>query len=322
MKTIPYILIFVISSALFGQAQRDTIEVAKGYKSILVFPDDISDSMLGDDLYFLVDLPPKNGSKYSQRIIKISYNEASKAKSDKTNYTVITVDGNVYDFVLMQVKNPKQNTYYIESHNAVRNISGRNSFDEFFNQGNNVKKKDSLKVIPSKTHYYSEDATRNLGSSDIMPEEALTTELYNTDRMEYYRTRCYYMQFKKPRVYRYFGRSGNVFLHFKGVYYNKNELYMHFRLENKEGVDYDINFIAYQLTTRGIETATQHKPVFTYKIPKKVLGKTENHFVVVFDKFSLNKHQAIRVDIDEKHGNRNIQLDIEHRYINNPKRLN
>ncbi len=140
--------------------------------------------------------------------------------------------------------------------------------------------------------------------------------------MEYYRLRCYYMQFDKAKISRYFARLDNLFLWLKGVYYNEDELYFQYRIENKEGLDLDINFLKHQMATNYKNSSSNQrmelKPVFIYKQPKTVAGKSENHFVVVFKKFALDEKKEVVVELDEESGNRNLSLKIGHEIINNP----
>jgi hypothetical protein len=153
-------------------------------------------------------------------------------------------------------------------------------------------------------------------------KDSATKELYLSDPLEYYRLRCYYMQFDKPKISRYFSRLDNVFLWLKGVYYNEDELYFQYRIENKEGLDMDINFIKHQIATNYKNSSSNQKmelkPVFVYKQPKTIAGKSENHFVVVFKKFALDEKKEVLVELDEESGNRNLSLRIGHEIINNP----
>src|SRR5680860_1711495 len=104
--------------------------------------------------------------------------------------------------------------------------------------------------------------------------------------MEYYRLRCYYMQFDSAKVGRYFSRADNLFLWLKGVYYNEEELYFQFKIENKEGLNMDVNFFKYSLASNYKNSSSNQKleiePIFRFKQPRTVEGKSENHFVVVF----------------------------------------
>ena len=56
---------------------QDTIQVSKKYKTILIFPDDVVKSIIGNDLKFNIDAPSLQG-KYSGRIVKLYYNGLPK----------------------------------------------------------------------------------------------------------------------------------------------------------------------------------------------------------------------------------------------------
>ena len=316
------LLISVLFSgyALVGQASSDTLQISKDFKTILIFPENISESSIGNDFGFIVDLPKPEGGKFSGRIIKLYYDELAIEKENVTNYLVITDTGNVYDFVLELVAVPEKTTWYITQEMAVANIEGKPIEKRNVNQrqiatpeklNNEMEKMDTISHIK-----YSDKIVA--GNS----KDSATKELYLSDPLEYYRLRCYYMQFDKPKISRYFSRLDNVFLWLKGVYYNEDELYFQYRIENKEGLDMDINFIKHQIATNYKNSSSNQKmelkPVFVYKQPKTIAGKSENHFVVVFKKFALDEKKEVLVELDEESGNRNLSLRIGHEIINNP----
>lgn len=317
-KNLLYFSFLITSFSLSGQGFSDTLQISKDYKTILIFPENISESSIGNDFGFIVDLPRTEGGKYSGRILKLYYDELAPEKENTTNYLVITDSGNVYDFLIELVDVPKKTTWYIATEMAVANIeekpigktmehavpqnslelSSENLKDTFVNTGN-----------PSKKTF------------DNSIDRA-TKELHQSNPLEYYRLRCYYMQFDKAKISRYFSRLDNVFLWLKGVYYNEDELYFQYRIENKEGLDLDINFIKHQMATNYKNSSSNQKlalePVFVYKQPKTVAGKSENHFVIVFKKFALDEKKEVVVELDEESGNRNLSLKIGHEIINNP----
>ena len=316
------LLISVLFSgyALVGQASSDTLQISKDFKTILIFPENISESSIGNDFGFIVDLPKPEGGKFSGRIIKLYYDELAIEKENVTNYLVITDTGNVYDFVLELVAVPKKTTWYITQEMAVANIEGKPIEKRNVNQrqiatpeklNNEMEKMDTISHINNSNKIVA-------GNS----KDSATKELYLSDPLEYYRLRCYYMQFDKPKISRYFSRLDNVFLWLKGVYYNEDELYFQYRIENKEGLDMDINFIKHQIATNYKNSSSNQKmelkPVFVYKQPKTIAGKSENHFVVVFKKFALDEKKEVLVELDEESGNRNLSLRIGHEIINNP----
>lgn len=316
------LLISVLFSgyALVGQASSDTLQISKDFKTILIFPENISESSIGNDFGFIVDLPKPEGGKFSGRIIKLYYDELTIEKENVTNYLVITDTGNVYDFVLELVAVPEKTTWYITQEMAVANIEGKPIEKRNENQrqiATPEKLNNEMEKMDTISHIKNSDKIVAGNSKD-----SATKELYLSDPLEYYRLRCYYMQFDKPKISRYFSRLDNVFLWLKGVYYNEDELYFQYRIENKEGLDMDINFIKHQIATNYKNSSSNQKmelkPVFVYKQPKTIAGKSENHFVVVFKKFALDEKKEVLVELDEESGNRNLSLRIGHEIINNP----
>jgi len=320
MKALLLISVLLSGYALCSQVSIDTLQISKDFKTILIFPENISESSIGNDFGFIVDLPKPEGGKFSGRIIKLYYDELAIEKENVTNYLVITDTGNVYDFVLELVAVPEKTTWYITQEMSVANIEGKPIEKRHENQrhiatpekpNNEIEKMDTI------SHIINSDKIV-VGNS----KDSATKELYLSDPLEYYRLRCYYMQFDKPKISRYFSRLDNVFLWLKGVYYNEDELYFQYRIENKEGLDMDINFIKHQIATNYKNSSSNQKmelkPVFVYKQPKTIAGKSENHFVVVFKKFALDEKKEVLVELDEESGNRNLSLRIGHEIINNP----
>jgi len=318
IKALFLVYILLSATTLFGQKFSDTLQVSKDYKTILIFPEDVSESSIGNDFGFIVDLPKTEGGKYSGRILKLYYDELATEHKNTTNYLVITTSGNVYDFLIELVEIPNKTTWYIDSEMAVANIDGNpigkpkdNTVQKIVLEEPVEAKKDTLFNTPK-------PSTKTVDNSI----DRATKELYEKDPMEYYRLRCYYMQFDKAKISRYFSRLDDVFLWLKGVYYNEDELYFQYRIENKEGLDLDINFIKHQMATNYKNSSSNQKlglvPVFVYKQPKTVAGKSENHFVIVFKKFALDEKKEVVVELDEESGNRNLSLKIGHEIINNP----
>lgn len=320
-KSLLFHLFFFTTCTSFGQV--DTIEVSRKYKTILIFPEDIAESIIGNDFGFVVDLPKENGSRYNGRILKLYYDDLATEQENYTNHTVITDSGNVYDLILKLVPVPERLTWLIEPEMAVANIGRKTVPGPDRSQGNITGS--ILAESPGKLSG-PPTGTENKRPPMTAPKDSMrmvaTYEMYKNDPMEYYRLRCYYMQFDKARIGRYFSRADNVFLWLKGVYYNKNELYVQLKVENKEGLDLDVNFFKYSLATSYNKSGSNQKlelrPVFVYKQPKTVEAKSENHFVVVFKKFALDEKKELLVELDEESGNRNLSLGIGHEIINNP----
>ncbi len=315
------LILFTVAQTL-GQGIRDTLEVSKKFKTILIFRENVAESIIGNDFGFVVDLPKTNGSRYNGRILKLYYDELGKETINHTNQTVITESGNVYDFILKLTDTPQQLTWHIKPSMANANIVGNSIIPQARNTAIAQGPKENRKV---NSVISSGGGKRNHDLKKIPLDSTFvlaTDNLYNSNPMEYYRLRCYYMQFDKAKISRYFSRVDNLFLWLKGVYYNKDELYIQFKIENKEGLGMDVNFFKYSLATTYKGSSSNQKleikPIFLYKQPKMVEGKSENHFVVVFKKFALDEKTELMVEMDEESGNRNLSLGIEHHIINNP----
>ena len=312
-----FIKIFFLVCTCAGQACSDTLEVSRDYKTILIFPENISESIIGNDFGFVAELPKAQGGKFNGRILKLYYDELATEIENFTNHTVITETGNVYDFIVKLTERPKKLTWYIRPQKAITNIAANPRMDKLQREYAETSDEKENKAITAKVSIPS--LPRATKDNSI---KRATKELYQDDIMEYYRLRCYYMQFDKARIGRYFARTDNVFLWLKGVYFNEDELYFQYRVENREGLDMDINFIKHQIATNYKNSSSNQRlelePVFVFKRPRTVAGKSDNHFVIVFKKFALDEKKEVVVELDEESGNRNLSLTIGHEIINNP----
>lgn len=305
---------------------QDTIQVSKKYKTILIFPEDIVESIIGNDLKFNIDAPSLQG-KYSERIVKLFYNEMAKEKKDYTNYLAITSSGDTYEFILELAEKPDKMAVYIKEASKSKNLEPE---PVVFKNESESESSRASRIVDGPIHYYNRDGEkydRQIENDSVSVDDRMlpADTLYDEDRSEYYRQRCYYMQFDKSVLTRYYAKQGNIYLWVKGVYYNRNEIYIQFKLVNNESVDLDVNFIRYSIATTYKKYAsyqnTELKPVYKFKQPKRVKGKEENHFVVVFSKFSLNNNKHLLVELDEQFGNRNMSMEVDSYKINNPVRF-
>ena len=306
-------------------AQRDTIQVSTS-AAVVIFPTDISDRILGDDLNFFMSDPEVNGSVFSKRILKLYHNERSTKEEDFTFLTVITGNGNSYEFVLEFKDDPLQRTWYIKPEQAITNILGSSIRSDYqAQQSPNDRATTNSPTRPTSISGISV-AAFDMEEDPSEETEVPTKDLYQIDPVEYYRLRSYYMQFDKAKVPRFFARSGDVFLWLKGVYFNEEEIYLQLKIENREGIDFDVKFLKYSIATSYKKSSSNQKtesvPVYQYKIPKEIKANSENHIVVVFKKFSLERNKVLVVDLDEENGNRNVSLEIDHHLINNPFKIN
>ena len=326
MKTV-FILSFILLFN-FGFSQSIVIDVSKNDKIVLVFPADIIESTLGNSLSFIQQESSGN-SKYSSRILKLSYNYASDKISDETNLDIITEDGLSYLFTVRFGKKINKYRWNFKVEDASYNLEGslknvgKNKNDSVSKIDIIKSNKPQYKLVESNEHKYSLDSLSDFFGSenhDVLKYREDSLYEYNRDR--YYKTKCFYNTNNSSNVKRYFSRNDDIFLRLKGVFFDKGDLYFSLKIENKHSIDLEIDFINYYLATvyrkQSSNHETQIKPVYKYKQPKVVKGYDSKSFFLVFKKFVLEKKMVFRINLKEKNGSRIIELDIDRDLINHP----
>lgn len=312
-----YLTVFIIGFFQFMFGQTDTISVSKDYKTILVLPDAYSFSINGKDLNF-VESFPKSTSENASRMVMLAYNNVAPDKQDYTNYTVYTKDGLAYDFILDLAAIPETKRWSITK-DMADNLSEMNLVT---NHSEDIYA-DSISIEDYTMPSASDQLTN--GRIDNFKITPLSTSLYDEDRIAYLEQNCENHISDKSSIVRYFAKVGDVFIWLKGVYYDREELYFLFTLENKEPIDLDINFLKTFIGSNYKQSSSNQKsefqPLYRYGQPTRVTGNSSDTFFLVFEKFTLDKNKHLVLELDELNGNRNISLDIEHQLINRPKKF-
>ena len=128
---------------------------------------------------------------------------------------------------------------------------------------------------------------------------------------------------RKEQIGRIKKRKQSIVLRVGNIVFDKNELYFVIQIENKSTLDYDVNFLRFSVATRkkGKRKSLQRiekNPIFKYNMPTKIPGKKTVKLVYMMPKFSLSSDRWGILELNEKHGERNVKLKIPHRFINNP----
>ena len=105
--------------------------------------------------------------------------------------------------------------------------------------------------------------------------------------------------------------------------FNKEHLYFVFEIENKSGLDYDVDFleVAVQSRAKGKRKSSQRivkQPLYKHQFPSKVKKGERVRFVYVLPKFSLSNNNRVVIQLHEAQGERDLEIKIAHRFINNP----
>lgn len=309
------VLVIVFMCFLNIKAQK-TIEVARLFVVNIYFEEEIEmkNVDLGDPLYFEIK---KIDNRFS-----ITINPELALSERVTNVTFVAKSGNIYTMLLKSVKQPSLFNIPIKMIDATIKKVPSLSIKEI--------SVDSIvdgKVVSDPKHYYSLNTAAILekGSEVIGSEKTPTDVLYEKDKKEYYKKKIFYTKAEKPDFYRYYGRNGKVYLRLHSICYNKNELYLFLKIDNQEGLDFDINTIRASIGTNKKKKNTYQKikkePLFSYDVPNRIEGMSEHLFVLVFERIALDKNKSFYIELDELNGGRNISLEIERKILSNPKKF-
>ncbi|WP_440068065.1 DUF4138 domain-containing protein [Tenacibaculum discolor] len=153
--------------------------------------------------------------------------------------------------------------------------------------------------------------------------QVVTSEKNIDNRTYYYQKFCSYLLNRNQRIGRIKKRTQGIVLNVKNVVFDKEELYFVIQIENNSTMDYDLNFLNLSIETRqkGKKKSLQslyQEPIYRHHLPSKIAEGKMVRFVYVMPKFSLSNDRRAILELNENDGERNIKLNISHRYINNP----
>ena len=139
----------------------------------------------------------------------------------------------------------------------------------------------------------------------------------------YYQKFCSYLLDRNQHIGRITERYEGIVLSVENIVFDKEELYFVIQIENKSTLDYDLNFLNLSIETRqkGKRKSLQRlyqEPTYKHNLPSKIAKSETVRFVYVLPKFSLSNDRRAILELNEKDGERNIEMKISHRYINNP----
>lgn len=139
----------------------------------------------------------------------------------------------------------------------------------------------------------------------------------------YYEKFCSYLLERKQHISRIKKQNEGITLSVENIVFDKEELYFVIQIENNSTLDFDLNFLKFSVETRqkGKRKSLQKlylKPLYKHHLPSRIKKSETARLVYVVPKFSLSDDRITVLELNEKKGERNIELKISHRYINNP----
>lgn len=177
----------------------------------------------------------------------------------------------------------------------------------------------------SKLNYFI-PISSSIGNEKPKVKDSIQTETpeKNVDYGEYYYEKfCTYLLDRKQHIGRIKKQKESIILSVENVVFDKSALYFVIQIENNSTLDYDLNFLKLSVETRqkGKRKSLQRlyqETLFKYNLPTKIVEDETVRLVYVMPKFSLSNDRRAILELNEKDGERNIELKISHRHINNP----
>lgn len=320
------LLIFLIGFTLYGQNKEDTrIEVPMKKAMFLSFfksqdlnaYDPIERILPGNSgFHVFSDIENKD------HILRLQI-EDKNFKS--TNLVVITTSGAFYSF------------------NVVFNDDATELYPTMYPEKALFSKKEKkenevVEIISNKNAYaYYEEApsenkekiTDDKEAIPIYEKTAIEDGLYYTNRNEYYKKySSNQIATKKNKYKRVFGINNNhdVILKLHAIEYNKDELYFFFEIKNDSPTDYIVreHTLDFLIEFKKSDIASSIDEIspkieFVYLPPRRVKTKQSVYTVYVLKNFSIEKRKQLNVSLFEQNGERNINLILDYRMINEPK---
>ncbi len=203
---------------------------------------------------------------------------------NESNLLVINRNGSIFSYIVKYKKQLPKLNYFIPLSNSIGNEKPIVTDDS-------IKAKSSEKSVDNRTYYYQKF--------------------------------CTYLLNRNQRIGRIKKRTQGIVLTVENIVFDKEELYFVIQIENNSTLDYDLNFLNLSIETRqkGKRKSLQRlyqEPIYEHNLLSKIVEGQTIRFVYVLPKFSLSNDRRAILELNEKNGERNIELKISHRYINNP----
>lgn len=115
--------------------------------------------------------------------------------------------------------------------------------------------------------------------------------------------------------------SRGVWGFLKGVYSGNNKIYIVIELENKTNINYDLETITF--ITKVVDKSEKDlqgedkvlAPIWQTEL-ETLSKKAKQKMIFVFDKFTLAENKSLMFVMDEKEGERTLQIPISSKYVN------
>lgn len=105
-------------------------------------------------------------------------------------------------------------------------------------------------------------------------------------------------------------------LRLQEVRYNASEVYLVIEVENKSGIDFEIDYLNIYRTNgekkrKASFQRLQQEVIYKHKMPRSIKNKHTERFVYILPKFVLGYNEKLLVELKELKGSRGLVLDMK-----------
>lgn len=358
MKAIFYILVIFLPLLASAQEKKEigaqSIYVSFDKTTHIVLPVQVSDISFSREDYVKVERVEN-----VPNIVRITAQEENF--SELTNLVIVCVDGRVYSYKIgysHSEANDSGNIIYADRKNISRHysvaINSDNITEMFFptdvlylRQGNEevfgveyynnmVKVGTTFEHFPS-SNLFVVDKELNTYEITLAKDYALTYSYnfddgrkyianveVNSDEMHNLISK---LRTKKRNIFSVGLIKDKFEISLANLYVDGDFMFFVFDIRNFSNIDYDIDFLRCLLrdmkkSKNAIQQEVQYDPVDQQDFQKKILGKSQNRFVLAFKKFTIPDDKVFEIEIFEKGGGRHLKLSILNEYILSAELLN
>lgn len=353
MKTLLFILImFCVPFSISAQEKKEldsqTIYVSFDKTKHIVLPAQVSDISYGREDYVKVERVDN-----VPNVVRITAQEEDF--SGTTNLIIVCTNGNVYSYkisyLLPGMTDHCGNIVYagdVDRSRCYNIIVNNNNTTEMFfpadvlylKQGNeevfgveyynNMVKVGTTFDAFEPSNLFVIDKDLNTYEITLFKDHALTYS-YNFDDGRKYIAHIDVnsiemdnlinkLHYKKRNIFS-LGVIKNKFeMSLANLYVKDDFMFFVFDIKNFSNIDYDVDFIKCFLRDQkkvknSIQQEVPYDPVEQKDFDKKILGKSQNRFVLAFNKFTIPDDKVFEIEMFERGGGRHMKLSILNEYI-------
>ncbi|WP_158978326.1 DUF4138 domain-containing protein [Cellulophaga sp. L1A9] len=261
-------------------------------------------------------------------------------KGPASNMTVITTDGKIFSIVLNYSKKIEKYTHIINANQAVGAMNSGDTTvppkpeEPVIAQADPAEKEPLETVTPTLTNpNLQESINVPPKGMDIDPDisEGFSnqpadspelysdseSDLYNSDREEYYRIFCENNYLQKSILKRSFRQNKKIIVRLNNILVDRDEIYFMISLENTSKKDYNVNDLSFFIKeSQRDNNPSILEPVHKFNLQKVIDRESDNEIVYVFKKFSLQTNQILEIVLDEVDSSRFVLLPLDYKYLN------